>query len=255
MSSYLDIAGLKISPANLNKPILENFSWKVEPGKVYALIGESGSGKTTFAFSLFGMLPKHSKIFYDRFNLFGESYNFWENQKWKAIRGKKINMIPQNSHLAFHPFRTIGSQVQEYYSSVLRKNPSERECCDHWDQFGIRDSKRSFHSLPSQVSGGEKQRITIAMAQFSESEIILADEPTTALDPIQEKNMIELLMNSLKSKNRSIILITHNLKLMERIADEVMVIKSGKIVEVNSKVNGIFSNWNSDYARELLGLF
>jgi peptide/nickel transport system ATP-binding protein len=253
MEALLELRGLKIESISNSKPILDNFSWRIQQGKVYALIGESGSGKTTFAFSLFGMLPKNTKIAFEQFQLFGKSYDYWKKEKWKSIRGKKINMIPQNPHLAFHPYRKIGKQVQEYYSLVLDKNLSEQECCKHWAKFGIRDPERSFQSLPSQVSGGEKQRITIAMAQFSESEIIVADEPTTALDPIQEKNMIELLMNSLKTKNSSIVLITHNLKLMERIADEVMVIKSGKIVEVNSRINGNFPSWKSEYAKQLLG--
>ncbi len=252
--SILALEDFSIFLENKSYPILNRFSWNWKSGKVYSLIGESGSGKTSFAYSLFGINPKNAKIQYKDFNLFGKNYEYWESTKWKGIRGKKISMIPQNPHLAFHPYRKMGNQVKEYFSSVLHINSSKNETLEQWHEFGIRDPDRAYESLPNQLSGGEKQRICISMAHFSQSELILADEPTTALDPIQEKNIIQLLLQSVRSKNRSLVLITHNLKLMLRIADEVMVIKSGKMVELKKRIGGNFSNWKSDYANELLDL-
>jgi peptide/nickel transport system ATP-binding protein len=250
----LTLKNFSIQSEKKSNPILNQFSWNWESGKVYSLIGESGSGKTSFAYSLFGIYPKNSWIEYSDFYLFGREFKYWESTKWKGIRGKKISMIPQNPHLAFHPYRKMGVQINEYYASVLNLQIEKAETLEHWKEFGIRDPEQAYDSLPNQLSGGEKQRICISMAHFSQSELILADEPTTALDPIQEKNIIQLLLHSVQSKNRSLVLITHNLKLMLRIADEVMVIKSGKMVELKKRKDGVFSDWKSEYACELLDL-
>jgi ABC-type dipeptide/oligopeptide/nickel transport system ATPase component len=232
--------------------ILSSLDWEWERGKVYALIGESGSGKTTFGHSLFGILPGTSRLDYDEYSLLGRDWKAWSSLGWDHLRGKKVGLIPQNPHLAFHPYRKMGAQVSEFYKYTEKSMQSKDKIIKSWEEFGLRSPESAYNSFPRSLSGGEKQRICISMIHHSPAEIILADEPTTALDPIQEKNIMEYLLRSVKENNKTLVLITHDLKLMLRLADEVMVIKSGKLVEKNTKVLSEFSDWKSDYAKELL---
>ncbi|WCL47882.1 ATP-binding cassette domain-containing protein [Leptospira sp. GIMC2001] len=247
----LEIQDLSITVRTGTK-ILDSFSWTFERGKIYSLIGESGSGKTSFAFSLFGILPRLSKIDYSKFDIGGTDWKVWEQRDWLNLRGKKIAMIPQNPNLAFHPYRTLGDQLIEFFAITNNDYAKPDRIIEILENFGLRSPEQAFDSLPSRLSGGEKQRICIAMVHFSGAEIIVADEPTTALDPIQTKKIMQLLLRPVKEENRTLILITHNLKLMNKIADEVMVIKNGKMVEKNIRSYGEIFSFKSEYAQMLM---
>ncbi|MCC5814948.1 MAG: ABC transporter ATP-binding protein [Leptospira sp.] len=234
------------------KVILDSLDWEFESGKVYSLIGESGSGKTTFALSLFGIIPEQARVSYDEFTVFGSDWKSLTQKDWNQVRGKKISLIPQNPHLAFHPYRKMGDQVCEFFHHTEKNFANRDFILQTWKQFGLRNPIAAYDSYPRSLSGGEKQRISVSMAYYSPSEIIVADEPTTALDPIQEKNTMEIILKSVQEKGKTLLLVTHDLKLMSRFSDEVIVIKSGKLVEKNRKENQKFSDWKSDYANALL---
>lgn len=253
-SKIMEVNGLSlmIRTEREEKSILDSVSWSFESGKTYALIGESGSGKTTFALSLFGILPENSILSYDNFYIFGKDWQEWSELGWEKVRGKKICLIPQNPHLAFHPYRRVGDQVKEFFRYTCPDYASRNAILESWKKFGLRNPVSAFDSYPRSLSGGEKQRICIAMAHLSPAGLVIADEPTTALDPIQEKKTMEHILSSVQDQGKTLLLVTHDLKLMTRVSDEVIVIKSGKMVEKNRKENRIFSDWKSDYANALL---
>lgn len=248
--------GLASSPetdfsSDLGASILDSLDWSLYPGKIYSLIGESGSGKTSFALSLFGILPENFGIEYESFRLFGTDWKEWKSRGFLPLRGQKIALIPQNPHLSFHPYRKMGAQVLEFYQYTNPDMAKPHRIRESWENYGLRNPNSAYDSYPRSLSGGEKQRICIAMAALSGAQLLVADEPTTALDPIQEKKIVQYLQKAVASQNKTLLLVTHDLKLMQRIADEVLVIQSGKMVEKNTKgVNG-FSRWESSYACEL----
>lgn len=248
----LRVEGLRIAIPDQSKLILDDFHWEWEPGGVYGLIGESGSGKTTLGLSLFGILPPGGIVGYRSFTLLGRDYRAWEREKFSGLRGKRIGLIPQNPHLAFHPYRRLGDQVLEFYRWIFPPMADRGKILTSWEEFGLRSPESAFQSYPSQLSGGEKQRICIALVHHSPAECIIADEPTTALDPIQERKIVSDLLRSVRELGKTLLVISHDLPLVSSIAQEVMVIKSGKMVEKNTKRDGGFAEWQSSYAQELM---
>jgi ABC-type glutathione transport system ATPase component len=254
VSKKTETSGIFSAPGNVEKKeILSSISFSIKKGEIVAIVGESGSGKTSLLRSALGILPKNSEIKYSRYQILGEDWNNWKKDGWERFRGNRVSFIPQNPISAFHPFRRMGDQIQEAYRFIKPVYAEKKKILETWEEFGIRDPKRAFISYPHSLSGGEKQRICIALAHFSDSDIILADEPTTALDPILAKKILDLLVGTVRKKGVGMAIITHDLVLMERIADEVLVIKSGKMVEKNTKSQGKFSPWTTEYTNRLAG--
>lgn len=230
---------------------LQDFSWELKKGKIYSLVGESGSGKTTFALSLFGILPKHATMEYQTYTILGKDWREWEKEGWNNLRGKSFVFIPQNPHVSFHPYRRIGPQILEFLKNKVNPNFTKEKVCNSWEEMGIHDPSQAYYQYPSSLSGGEKQRICISLANLCDADWVVADEPTSALDPIQEKRVIQFLLSTVYNKNCGLVFISHNLSLVSKIAEEVLVIQSGKIVEKNIKVSGVFQPWVSLYAKKL----
>lgn len=254
MNNPLEIEDLSIRDRITGRFILENFNFAIERGMVFACIGESGSGKTTFALSLFNLLKKNLEITYGRYSIFGNDYSSISSSGWTGIRGKRIVLIPQNPVLGFHPYMKIGSQISEYLSVKLEENVSGAQMKGILESVGIPNPEDKLKSFPFQISGGERQRILIAMALVARPEIIVADEPTASLDPGNEESVLRLLFSAAREKGSAVILITHNLKIVESVSDKVTILKKGKSIEEFTVPDGVLPELKSDYSRELFGL-
>ena len=243
----LQIKDLSVSFPASNFIAVNQISFQIKQGEILALVGESGSGKSLTALSILGLQPYTAKLsgsiqFKDN-NLLDTSYP-------NGIRGKQIGFIPQDPLSSLNPMFTIANQLYEAIQ-VYHPNSSQsqlyKKCFDYLERVGIADPERCLKSYPHEISGGMRQRVMIAMALINEPDLLIADEPTTALDVTVQAVILQLL----KSLGKTILFITHDLGVVAEIADRVLVMKSGQIVESGS-VYDIFEKPNQEYTRELL---
>ena len=228
-------------------------SYQINAGEIVGLVGESGCGKTVSAMAILGLLPKINcnitgKIFFDSNDLLQ-----MDNHEIRKIRGSKISMIFQEPTTFLNPVLTVGKQISESLILHLKINASsaKEETIKLLNLVGIKGAENRFNNYPHQFSGGMRQRIMIAMALSCKPRLIIADEPTTALDVTIQHQILELISQLSKQYGVSIILITHNLGIVARYADRVIVMYSGSIVETGD-VDDIFYHSKHPYTRSLL---
>lgn len=234
--------------------IVDQINISINHGEIFSLIGESGSGKTMTALSLLRLLPqnmffgKESKIIFQQQDLL----NISENQM-QRIRGANISMIFQDPMTSLNPVFTIGSQILEVLKihRGLTGNAAHTETFRLLDAVEIVDSTQRFNSYPHELSGGMRQRAMIAMALACKPNLLIADEPTTALDVTTQKQILVLLKRLQQSENMSMLLITHNLRIAAKMSDQIAVMQNGKIVEQNKSSN-FFKAPQHDYSQKLL---
>ncbi|OGT43353.1 MAG: peptide ABC transporter ATP-binding protein [Gammaproteobacteria bacterium RIFCSPHIGHO2_12_FULL_40_19] len=256
MPNILTISKLSIAFSSLEKmvPVLTNFNVSLQRGRCMGLVGESGSGKTLSALSILQLLPitarvsRESQIIFRDRNLLDLS-----EKQMRHVRGKYIGMIFQDAMSAFNPVLTIGYQLQETIRLHLSLNRRDAQlrALSLLERVGIKEPLRSYQSYPHELSGGMRQRAMIAMAICAEPEIIIADEPTTALDVTIQAQVIDLLKALKKQSQCALLFIGHDLSVVSRIADDVTVLKTGDIVE-QSEANQFFQNPKHPYSHQLL---
>lgn len=239
-----------------NFTAVKNINFEINQGEVLALVGESGSGKTLTALSIMGLQPINARlkgsIKLNNDILFESNHYVHKSTSDypKNIRGKKISLIPQDPMSALNPLFTIQEQLAEAYL-VYNKNKSKEEvseiCLNALNNVGIPDPLRCLKAYPHELSGGMRQRVMIAMAMINEPDLLIADEPTTALDVTVQALILELL----KSLKKTILFITHDLGVVAEIADRVMVMNRGEIVE-SASVFDIFQKPENSYTKQLL---
>lgn len=214
---------------------VRDLSFSIERGETLAIVGESGSGKTGAALAIIGLLPENGSvdtgnIYFDGYPLIGQP-----EKRWQKFRGSKIAMIFQNPMSALNPVLTIGRQMEEVFllrkEEKLSKSGIREECIALLKQVGVTEPALRLKQYPHQLSGGIRQRVMIAIALASKPDLLIADEPTTALDPIIKKQILELLTKLQKQLNLSILLITHDLAETAMIAHKVLVMYAGQAVE------------------------
>lgn len=230
-----------------------NFS--LEKGETLAIVGESGCGKTISTMSVLKLLPQTAKITSGEIIYNGENLlNFSEKQMQK-IRGKKIALIPQDPMTSLNPLYTIGNQLLEIIE--LHQGLKGKEAYDvavqSLERVKIPDAKEKMKAYPHQFSGGMKQRVIIAMALACNAEIIIADEPTTALDVTVQAQIMEILREVKNNYGLSLILITHDLGIVSQNADKVAVMYAGRVVEY-SDIKNIFETPKHPYTKALLNV-
>lgn len=230
-------------------------SFELEKGKTLAIVGESGCGKTISTMSVLQLLPetaqiKSGEIVYDGENLLG--YNQKQMQK---IRGKKIALIPQDPMTSLNPLYTIGNQLLEIIElhQGLKGKDAFSVAVEALERVKIPDAEEKMKSYPHEFSGGMKQRVIIAMALACNAEIIIADEPTTALDVTVQAQIMDILREVKEKYDLSVILITHDLGIVAQNADKVAVMYAGRIVEF-TEVEEIFKNPKHPYTQALLNV-
>jgi peptide/nickel transport system ATP-binding protein len=214
--------------------LLKNISFEIERGEVFALVGESGSGKSLTSLAIMRLLPPALRVVSGDVKLHGRSLFALPEQKMQEIRGKKIAMIFQEPMSALNPVMTIGEQVAEVLRLHLRL-PEEKikeRVVSLFEEVALPDAAARYGWYPHQLSGGQKQRVMIAMALACEPELLIADEPTTALDVTVQKQVLALLTEIQKHRNLSILFITHDMAVVAQVADRIAVMRNGEIVEM-----------------------
>lgn len=246
----LDSLSIAFDP---ERPVVKNINLELKQGECLTVVGQSGSGKTLTALSIPQLLPKAAMISKKSQIIFNGRDLLQENDKtMDALRGFSIGMIFQNAMSAFNPVKTIGQQMSEMCYLHAKKSKKKRlEGCLHGlDNVGLYDPERVYSSYPHQLSGGMKQRAMIAMALSHNPKLLIADEPTTALDVTVQKQVLDLI-NSLRAEHGfSVLFISHDLSVVSQVADHVAVIKNGKCIEYGT-ANEFFKAPKTDYAIEL----
>ncbi|WNX18249.1 ABC transporter ATP-binding protein [Lacticaseibacillus rhamnosus] len=232
---------------------VDDVSITLRKDEILAIVGESGSGKSTLATSIIGLHdPRNTKvtgdILYNNLNLVGLNETLFDR-----IRGKDIGMIFQDPLAALNPLMRIGEQIEEtlVYHTKMNKEQREQRVLELLSQVGIPNPERTARSYPHELSGGMRQRIVIAIAIACKPPIIIADEPTTALDVTIQAQILDLLEDIQREMHSGIILITHDLGVVAETADRVAVMYAGQIVESGS-VMDVFKNPTHPYTRSLL---
>ncbi|MBM7643228.1 ABC transporter ATP-binding protein [Streptococcus loxodontisalivarius] len=223
-------------------------------GEVLALVGESGSGKSVLTKTFTGMLETNGRIASGKVTYRGQDLtNLKKHKDWDGIRGSKISTIFQDPMTSLDPIKTIGSQITEVIIKHQGKSKAEAKqlAIDYMNKVGIPDAERRFDEFPFQYSGGMRQRIVIAIALACKPDVLICDEPTTALDVTIQAQIIELLKSLQKEYQFTTIFITHDLGVVASIADKVAVMYAGDIVEYGT-VEDIFYDPRHPYTWSLL---
>jgi ABC-type dipeptide/oligopeptide/nickel transport system ATPase component len=252
----LEIDRLSIKFPELGFVAVKDSSFFINEAEILALVGESGSGKSLTALSILGLEPQNSYIkgsikFNGQMLLDFTDFKSASSRVYKQnIRGVEISYIPQDPLSSLNPMYTIFDQLDEAIKvcnkSISKENSFEK-CFKSLEQVGIPDPKRTLHSYPHELSGGMRQRVMIAMAIINDPDLIIADEPTTALDVTVQANILEVL----KSLKKTLLFITHDLGVVAEIADRVVVMENGLIVEEND-VYSLFKKPQEEYTKNLL---
>ena len=231
---------------------VNGISFEVGKSETLGLVGETGAGKTTTALAILGLLPvPPSRIIRGKIYVDGEDISKKSKTEMQEIRGKKISMIFQDPMTALNPVIRIGDQIAEVIllHEKCSKAEAQQKATEMLEMVGIRGER--YRDYPHQLSGGMKQRVVIAIAMICNPEILVADEPTTALDVTIQAQIMELMKQLQTELHKSIILITHNMGLVAEMADEVVVMYMGRIVE-KGVIADIFNNPLHPYTKALL---
>ena len=212
---------------------LWDVSFSLECGKIIALVGESGCGKTISAMSILGLLPKKARITSGVITFEGEDLLKLNNKSMQHVRGKKIALIPQDPMTSLNPLFTIGYQLLEVIKihQSLSGEQAYKKAVEALEAVQIPCAEERLKSYPHELSGGMKQRAIIAMALACNAEVLIADEPTTALDVTIQAQIMDLIKKIKTERNTAVLLITHDLALVKEYADTVSVMYAGRIVE------------------------
>lgn len=233
--------------------IVDRLSFDLYPGKTLALVGESGCGKTLTALSLMGILqyppalPPTGEILYQNQDLLTFS-----EKKMRSIRGRRIAMIFQDPSSALNPVYTIGNQLMEVvetHTNLIGDEAMEK-VLNALTEVGIPSPKERISDYPHQLSGGMRQRVMIAMALICEPDILIADEPTTALDVTIQAQILDLIRSLQKTKGMAVLLITHDMGIVAEMADDVIVMYAAQAVEYGS-VFSVFDHMSHPYTKGL----
>jgi oligopeptide/dipeptide ABC transporter ATP-binding protein len=255
MSSLLEVDGLTTCFPGAGAPlrIVDGNNLRVERGEVLALVGESGCGKSMTALSLMRLVPKPGRVVGGRVMLEGRNLLDLSVTEMRRVRGRRVAMIFQEPMTSLNPVIRVGDQVVEairLHESVSRSQARAR-CLELFTEVGIPDPQARLDTYPHQLSGGLKQRVMIAMALSTRPDLLIADEPTTALDVTIQAQIVRLLQDLQRKRGMAILLITHDLGIVNELSDRVAVMYAGRIVETGTR-SDIFRAAAHPYTQGLL---
>jgi len=256
MENILEVNNLSIAFESYQKSnqVLFDVSFELKKNEILGIVGESGSGKSVSSLAILGLLPKkQTKYNSGEINYLGDDLLIYSNSDFQQLRGNKIAMIFQEPMTSLNPSLTCGRQVIEVLERHLNLSSSEakQEVLSLFEKVRLPEPNIIFNKYPHQISGGQKQRVMIAMAIACKPDVLIADEPTTALDVTVQKEIIALLKSIQQETKMSIIFISHDLALVSEISDNIVVMYKGKVVERGS-VQEVFNSPKNDYTKALI---
>jgi peptide/nickel transport system ATP-binding protein len=259
MAKRIEAALLSIDHLSLSiggNPILTDINLRVEPNEIVALVGESGSGKSVTAQAIMGLLPKkQTQIDNGQISFNDQNLLELSSTEWEQLRGNDLGMIFQEPQSSLNPSMRCGEQIEEVGRKHLSKNLSKKALREKvlaaLAQVQLPHPERIYTAYPHQLSGGQKQRIMIAMALFCAPKLLIADEPTTALDVLVQKDIIELIKSLQDQHQMSVLFISHDLSLVANLADRIAVMQAGEIVEY-APTKELFKHPQHPYTKGLL---
>lgn len=248
----LEIKKLCVSYGKL--PTVKNISFAVEPGQIVGLVGESGSGKSTIVKSILGLLPKNGRITSGEVLFENQRLDTFGKKDWRKIRGREISMIFQHPDHSMDPVVSIGKQFCECMKVVrgIGKAEARGQAASLLRELHFEDPDRILHSYPFELSGGMAQRVAIAIAMANNPKLLLADEPTSALDVTVQAQTIDTMLELRRRYRTAILLVTHNMGVIGRMADMIGVMYHGELVEWGTKQE-VLQNPAHPYTRALIG--
>jgi peptide/nickel transport system ATP-binding protein len=251
----LSVEGLTIntSPAGA-RPIVRDISFSVAEGETLCIVGESGSGKSVTSMAVMGLLPKDAlQVSAGRILLDGEDISKVSAARMRALRAERVAMVFQEPMTALNPVRSVGIQIDEVLRLHTRLGPGERKkrVMTMLERVHMPDVERIYHSYPHQLSGGQRQRIVIAMALILRPRLLLADEPTTALDVTTQRQILHLIRELQDEEKTAVVFVTHDFGVVSEIADRIVVMHRGDLVETGSR-DDILARPREAYTRMLV---
>lgn len=254
MSAILKVENLNVTLRHrrVSKKLVEDVSFEVHSGECLGILGESGSGKSMTVKSVLGLLDKNFQVsgsaIFDGQDLLKET-----KEELRRLRGSRITMVLQNPMTCFDPLYRIGNQMAETFATHTSWNVQEirSRCLEILDQMRIRNGEEVLEKYPHQLSGGMLQRIMIGIAMALQPELLIADEPTTAIDAITQYEILEEFIRIKKQKNTAMLFITHDLGAISKVADRILVMNSGHVVDSGS-FDHILKHADDPYTRMLV---
>ncbi|MBN7794045.1 ABC transporter ATP-binding protein [Microbacterium sp. 2216-1] len=247
--SILDIRDLTV---DIGRPLVKGLTLTLEAGRIHGLAGESGSGKTLTAMAVLGLLPRHART--------GGSIRLGDTEligmrrrALNTVRGRRIAMVFQDPSASLHPQIPVGRQLTDHMKVHLglKKDAARARAIELLERVQVPAPEAALKRYPHQFSGGQRQRIAIACALACDPDVLLADEPTTALDVTVQAGILTLLRELADERQIAVLLVTHDLGVMSAIADEVAVMKDGRLVERADRET-LFRSPQHEYTRQLL---
>lgn len=248
MNNLLEVKSLKTYFHTFKGVVkaVDDVSFDLKKGEILGLVGESGGGKSVTGFSLIKLIEEPGKIESGSIIFDGKELMNYTEKEMSKIRGKDISMIFQDPMTSLNPVYSIGKQIDEVLKLHSNLNKSERKirCIELLKSVGISNAESRLKNYPHQFSGGMRQRVVIAISLAVQPKLIIADEPTTALDVTIQAQILKLMVDLVKKNNCSLILITHDLAVVSEVADRINVMYCGKILETGSSKEIIFESYH-----------
>ncbi|WP_201747142.1 ABC transporter ATP-binding protein [Glaciimonas sp. PCH181] len=234
-------------------PVVRDLSFSLAAGETLALVGESGSGKSTTGFAILGLLPVQAEVSATCLRIGDIDLLHADEKRMQAVRGGHIGMVFQDALSALHPLMTIGDQVAEAVRlhQQVSKAEARAKALILLKRVRIPEAERRMAEYPHRLSGGMRQRVVIAIALAGQPDILIADEPTTALDMTVQAQILALLRDLQDETGMAILLITHDLSVVAEMADRVMVMRHGECIEAQSAI-ALFNHPQHFYTRQLM---
>lgn len=252
----LDIRGLSLSFFTHDGEVeaVRDVSLSLHKGEIVALVGESGCGKSTLCRSIVKLIPSYARIKKGQILIHDRDITDLSEKEMRHIRGTEVGMVFQNPLTTLNPVMTVGSQLREALMRLpeMTKEKVEEESIRLLELVGIPDGKERLSMTPGEFSGGQRQRVTLAIALASKPELLLADEPTTALDVTVQLRLLDLFKRLAKEQGLAILLVTHDLGVAACLADRVGIMYAGRMVEIGD-TDEIFYDPRHPYTWGLLG--
>jgi ABC-type dipeptide/oligopeptide/nickel transport system ATPase component len=250
-SILLDLQHVEISFNG--RPVVHDVSFQLHPGEILGLVGESGSGKSTLLGAVMGLLGKSGMVTRGDILFEGKNLPDLPEKEMRKIRGEKIGMIFQDCGASLSPIRTIGEQIVESMAAHRKVDVAAASAAsmELFEKLRFKDGERVWNSYPFELSGGMNQRAGIAIAMLMNPAILLADEPTSALDVAVQRQVVEEMLRVREAFGTAIIIVTHDIGVVSAMADSILVLKDGHVMEYG-KAKDVLENPQNDYTKKLL---